>query len=131
MAENATKPELSKPQLLDNMLSCNDYSARLFVNNLDNNNPQFTEAIFSGYSRVTLYKNYWQESILESNKVVSYYKTPIVWHSASFLPVIVYGYYITDSSNLVLWYQKFPSHVRIPRNKAISVTIRAVLGCLV
>jgi hypothetical protein len=128
--EIATVPELSSPQLLDNILSCNDYYAKLFVNNLDENNLQFTEASFSGYSQVTLYKNSWERSILEDDKVVSYYETPVVWHSTSNLLISVYGYYIVDSTNTVLWYQKFPSFVNIPRNKAISITIRAVLGCL-
>ena len=123
-------PELSKPQLLDNMLSCNDYYAKLFVNNLDENNLQFTEASFSGYFQVTLYKNSWEGSVVESDKVISYYETPVIWHSTSISLVSVYGYYIVDSTNTVLWYQKFPAVVDIPRNKAISVTIRAVLGCL-
>ena len=54
----ATKLEFSK--LLDNMLSCNDYYAKLFVNNLDENNLQFTEANFSGYSQVILNRNFWK-----------------------------------------------------------------------
>jgi len=128
--EIATVPELSSPQLLDNILSCNDYYAKLFVNNLDENNLQLTEASFSGYSQVTLYKNSWEGSVLESDKVISYYETPVIWHSTNISLVSVYGYYIVDSSNTVLWYQKFPSVVDVPRNKAISITIRAVLDCL-
>jgi hypothetical protein len=128
--EIAIIPELSKPQLLDNILSCNDYYAKIFVNNLDENNLHFIEASFSGYFQITLHKNSWEGSVLESDKVVSYYATPIVWHSTSVSLVSVYGYYITDSSNTVLWYQKFPSVVNLTRNKAISVTIRAVLDCL-
>jgi hypothetical protein len=124
----AITPELSKIQLLSNMLSCNDYYAKLFVNNLDENNLQFTEASFSGYSRAILDKNSWQYPTSESGVVISYYETPIVWYSASFSVVSVYGYYIVDSSGTVLWYQKFPSVINVPRNKAISVAIRAVVG---
>ena len=39
----ATKLEFSK--LLDNMLSCNDYYAKLFVNNLDENKYNVNNSI--------------------------------------------------------------------------------------
>jgi len=129
MMENKT-PESSKTQLLNNILNCNDYYAKLFVNNLNENNLIFTEASFNGYKKIFLNKNFWQDSRVESRKVVSYYKDSIVWKSKNSSYVYIYGYYIVDSDDTVIWYQKFPSVIKIDKNKGISVKIRAVLGCL-
>jgi hypothetical protein len=127
--ENKT-PESSKTQLLNNILGCNDYYAKLFVNNLDENNLIFTEASFNGYKQILLNKDFWKDSIVESDKVVSYYNKSLIWKSKNSSYVYVYGYYIVDSDNTVIWYQKFPSAVKIAKNKGISVKIRVVLGCL-
>ena len=127
--ENKT-PESSKTQLLNNILSCNDYYAKLFVNNLNEENLIFNEAVFNGYKQIILNKNFWQDSIVESESVVSYYSKPLFWRSKNFSSVYIRGYYIVDVDNTVIWYQKFPSVVKLDRNKAISVKIRAVLGCL-
>jgi len=127
--ENKT-PESSKTQLLNNMLSCNDYYAKLFVNNLNEENLIFKEATFNGYKQITLNKNFWQDSIIESGNIVSYYNKPLFWRSKNFSSVYIRGYYIVDSAGDVIWYQRFPSIVEMPANKAISVKIRAVLGCL-
>lgn len=129
MMENKT-PESSKTQLLNNILSCNDYYAKLFVNNLNENNLIFTEASFNGYKTVFLNKDFWQDSRLESGKVISYYKNSIVWKSKNSSTVYVYGYYIVDSDDAVIWYQKFPYSIKLDKSKGISVNIRAVLGCL-
>lgn len=121
----------SKPEFLDELLSCNDYYIKLFSNNLNENSPTFTECSFLGYNSVKLDKTLWNPSIIELAQVVSYYKNPIVWNCDDPSTSDINGYYIVDNSQNVIWYYKFPSTIRITSLQAISVTIRVLLGCQV
>lgn len=125
----ATLFEGNKPEVLDNLLRCNDYYARLFANDLDLNSPIFTECNFLGYSSKKLDKSFWNASTREGARIVSYYKEPVVWNCDDSDTKIIRGYYVTNDSNNVIWYYKFPSPVFITNLQAISLTLRIVLGC--
>ena len=62
----AKTPASSRTTLLDNILSCTDYYVKLFTNEVDENNPEFTEASFLGYDQVKLDKDNWNASVIES-----------------------------------------------------------------
>lgn len=119
----------SKPEYLDSLLSCNDYTIKLFKNNLDENNLSFTECTFDGYSSKELDKNNWDAAITESGDVVSYYNEALIWGCSDIVESTIYGYYIVNNSDSVIWYYKFPNPVLISSLQAISLTLRIVLGC--
>jgi hypothetical protein len=127
---NAKVFENSKPNLLDNLLKCNDYYAKLFSNNLDENAPLFIECAFIGYSSKKLDKGNWNASTIENSQVVSYYKTPVAWYCDDPTTNDINGYFIVDEADNVIWYYKFPSTVRITSLQAISLNLRVVLGCV-
>lgn len=119
----------SEPEFLDNLLTCNDYYIKLFKNDLDENNLSFTECTFIGYASKLLDKNKWSPSVFESGYVVSYYSDPLVWGCSDPVESTIYGYYIVNESETVIWYYKFPEPVEISSLQAISLTLRIVLGC--
>lgn len=121
----------SKTDLLDELISCNDYYVKLFSNNLNESAPSFIECSFAGYNSVKLDKTLWKPSFFELGQVVSYYKEPIVWNCNDVLTSDINGYYIVDNAQKVIWYYKFPSTIKITSLQAISVTIRVILGCQV
>jgi hypothetical protein len=124
----AKTPASSRTKLLDNVLSCTDYYARLFINDLDESNLEFIEASFLGYGQVKLDKNNWRDSIIESDLVVAYYKYPVAWSSTDVSDVKIYGYYIVDTSNIVIWYQKFSATMF--KGRGISIMPKIALGCV-
>lgn len=119
----------SKPDLLDELLSCNTYYIKLFSNNLDENAPSFVECSFIGYSTLTLDKTLWKPAVFEFGQVVAYYKEPVVWKCDDPFTNDINGYYIVDESQKIIWYYKFPTTVKITSLQGISVTIRVILGC--
>jgi hypothetical protein len=125
----AKTPPSSRTKLLDNVLSCNDYYIKLFVNELDESNPEFIEASFLGYGQVKLDKDNWRESIIESDLAVSYYKDPVVWSSINIYDVFVYGYYVVDAASTVVWYYKFPKSFLFSKNRGLNIIPKIVLGC--
>ena len=124
----AKTPSLSRTKLLDNVLNCTDYYVRLFVNELDESNLEFVEANFFGYGQVKLDKNNWRDSIIESDLVVAYYKYPVAWFSRSVSDIEIYGYYIVDTSNIVIWYHNFP--VTMSKGIGINIIPKIALGCV-
>ena len=125
----AKTPSSSRIKLLDNVLNCTDYYVKLFVNELDESNLQFIEANFLGYGQVKLDKNNWRDSITESELAVSYYKYPVVWASRNLYDVFIYGYYVVDSTNTVVWYYKFPKSFLLSKNRGLNIMPKMVLGC--
>ena len=119
----------SEPEFLDNILNCNDYYAKLFSNNVNENNPVFTECSFEGYVSKKLDKGSWGPSVVEGGRTVSYYKDPVVWNCDDPIISSIKGYFITNESNLNIWYYKFPNSISIGSAQAISLTLRIVLGC--
>jgi len=126
----AKTPAASRTKLLDNILDCTDYYAKLFTNNLDENNLNFIEANFLGYDQVKLDKDNWIDSTIESDLVFSYYKYPVVWSSKDVSDSKIYGYYIVDDSNTVIWYQNFSDPVVLSKGRGLNITPKMVLGCL-
>jgi hypothetical protein len=126
----AKTPPSSRTKLLDNILSCTDYYAKLFVNELDESDLQFTEASFLGYSQVKLSKDDWRDSIIESDFAVSYYEYPVAWSSIDNNDSTIYGYYLVDDSNIVIWYQKFPQPVTLFKDRGLNIVPKIVLGCV-
>jgi hypothetical protein len=126
----AKTPSLSRTKLLDNVLDCTDYYIRLFVNELDENNLEFIEASFLGYGQVKLDKNNWRDSIIESDLVVAYYKYPVAWSSIDASYPIVRGYYIVDSTNTVVWYQKFSNLLVLRKGRGLNIMPKIALGCV-
>jgi hypothetical protein len=125
----AKTPASSRTTLLDKILSCTDYYVKLFTNEVDENNPEFTEASFLGYDQVKLDKDNWNASVIESGLAVSYYKYPVFWVSKNILNVVIYGYYVVDDSNTVIWYQKFLP-VILSKDKGLNIVPKIILGCV-
>jgi hypothetical protein len=126
----AKTPSSSRTKLLDNVLDCTDYYIRLFVNDLDENNLEFIEASFLGYGQVKLDKEDWLDAVAENDLAVSYYKYPVAWFSTSIYINFVYGFYVVDNSNTVVWYEKFEDPVVLFKGIGTSVVPKIVLGCV-
>lgn len=130
----AKTPESSRTQFLDDVLGCTDYYAKLFVNNLDESDLHFTEASFLGYGPVKLKKEDWDASVIEfsglTSWAVSYYKYPVAWSSVDSFDVTINGYYLVDSSNTVIWYQKFSYPVTLFKDRGLNIVPKMVLGCV-
>lgn len=128
---DAKIPTGSKTSFLDNILNCRDFTARLFVNDIDETqiNLQFVEASFENYSQYTLEKTRWLPSVLDANNnPVSTYKDFAVWVNRGDSTVNVHGYYVTDSSGVVCWYQKFDLPVAIQKDQGINIEFKVILG---
>ena len=126
----AKTPASSRTTLLDKILSCTDYYVKLFTNEVDENNPEFTEASFLGYDQVKLDKDNWNVSIIEYGLAVSYYKYPVFWASKDSSDSTIYGYYVVDDLNTFIWYQKFPDPVILSKDKGFNIVPKIALGCL-
>jgi len=126
----AKTPPSSRTKLLDNILSCTDYYAKLFVNDPDESDLQLTEASFLGYSQVKLDKDSWLDSIIESDFAVSYYKYSVAWSSIDANNATIYGYYLTDDSNIIIWYQKFTQPITLFKDRGLNIVPKIVLGCV-
>ena len=129
----AKTPAASRTKILDNILSCTDYYVKLFTNNLDENNLDFLDFIepsFLGYSEVKLDKDNWNDSIIEYDLAVCYYKYSVVWSSIDANNDTIYGYYLVDDSNIVIWYHKFSDPFVLSKNKGLNIIPKMVLGCL-
>jgi hypothetical protein len=124
----AKTPTSSRTKLLDDVLLCTNYYIKLFVNHVDESNPSFVEASFLGYSQIILNKEDWLDAVVENNLAVSYYKHSIAWFSKESFNVVIYGYYIVDSSGAVVWYEKFPFVVILAENRGINIIPKIVLG---
>jgi hypothetical protein len=125
----AKTPVASRTKILDNILSCTDYYVKLFANNLDENNLDFIEPSFLGYSEVKLDKDNWNDSIIEYDLAVCYYKYPVVWSSIDANNDTIYGYYLVDDSNAVIWYHKFTQPLIMLEDRGLSIIPRIALGC--
>lgn len=126
----AKTPLSSRTKFLDNILSCTDYYVKLFTNDLDENNLSFIEPNFLDYDQVKLDKDNWQSSIIESDLAVSYYKNFVFWVSKDSSDSTIYGYYIIDDLNTVIWYQKFLEPIILSKDKGLNIVPKMVLGCL-
>lgn len=128
---NTIIPNLSKPYLLDEFLSASDFAVRLFTNNIvgDEENITFNQPAFSGYDFYSINKNEWNVSTLNINYATCTYKKAIVFNNTGELESeIIYGYYVTNSSGEILWYEKFSAPKTIGFEEGIAINIRVNLN---
>lgn len=128
---DAKIPVGSKTLFLDNILNCRDFFAKLFVNDVDDTqpNPSFVEASFDNYSVFTMEKTRWQSATLDAdNNAVASYKDFAVWVNRGSSSVSVFGYYVVDSSGNVCWFQKFDVPIIIEKDQGINIEFKVVLG---
>ena len=119
---------------LKELLSSGSYRAGLFTNDLGNCEDipldfKFQEPIFSGYSSKSLNSNYWKLTLTSSDYSQCDYQESLIWGNTNSNPSeTVYGYFVADSSDNVLWFGKFDNSVELQQNQNILVDIRVYLN---
>jgi hypothetical protein len=119
-------PNISKPYLLDEFLASFNFTVCLFTNNVvGNENPiNFDQPVFNGYVNKQLSPEKWSVSELSENYATCTYIEPIMFsNSGNENSEQIYGYYVKNNLEDVLWYDKFENSKVIDSKKAIIVKL--------
>ena len=121
--------------LLKELLFSSDFVAKLFVDNGNScedvpGNLQLIEPVFDGYSSKNLNPNLWTLSTQSQNEYAQCtYSGSLIWkNTGANSSETIAGYYIADSDNNVLWFNKFEAPVQLATNQAVSVNINVLLN---
>lgn len=119
-------PNISKPYLLDEFLASFNFTVCLFTNNIvGNENPiNFDQPVFNGYVNIQLSPEKWSVSELSENYATCTYIEPIMFsNNGSENSEQIYGYYVKNNLEDILWYDKFESSKVIDSKKAIIIKL--------
>lgn len=123
---NTIIPNISKPYLLDEFLYSSNFTVHLFTNNIvgDESPINFNEPTFEEYSTVALDVNKWNVSTLEINYATCTYGEPIIFvNYGDNSSEQIYGYYVTNENEEILWYDKFSSPKTIEGKEALVIKL--------
>lgn len=125
-------PDNGKTPLLDFLVKRTSFGGmlwklRLYVNDytpaLNTVFASFTEPSWSGYSPFSFNRFDWQSAVIQDHQAIATYGTsPILFTQAVDSPTIVYGYWVTDESNHVLWCQRFDAPVMVNFQAPLPIT---------
>jgi hypothetical protein len=124
-------PNISKPYLLDEFLASFDFTVCLFTNNIvGNENPiNFDQPVFHGYVDKKLSPEKWSVSELNENYATCTYIEPIMFfNNGNENSEQIYGYYVKNNLEDILWYDKFENSKVIDSKKAIIVKLAVNLN---
>ena len=128
---NTTIPDISKPYLLNDFLSGTNFIACLFTNDIvgDENPLTFSEPTFSGYSQINIDNQKWNVASFDINYATCTYSESIMFNNTGSVPTEeIYGYYITNDSGDVLWYEKFNLAKIAGVEEGIAINLRVNLN---
>lgn len=119
-------PNISKPYLLDEFLASFNFTVCLFTNNIvgDENPISFNEPVFSGYTNKQLSPEKWNISELNENYATCTYLEPILFvNNDNENSEQIYGYFVKNDIEDILWYDKFENYKVINSKEAIIIKI--------
>jgi hypothetical protein len=123
---------INNSKLLDELIRFDSY-AGLFTNNISENeeNPEFTDPLFTGYSPAPLFKENWGPSVSVVNYATIEYSDPVVWNNNNdpSAAETINGYYIRDSlSNHLLWFKVFETPLSVNTGESVAVYPKITLN---
>jgi hypothetical protein len=87
------------------------------------NKSSFTEAIFSGYSVMTLTRANWSTPVIVAGKGESSYGSQALSWTCGSVGDTIYGYWVEDASDgTVLWAEQFSTARVLAQNDVLNLT---------
>ena len=102
----------------------NDLTLRLFVNDVTPGQAgiSYTEAAGGGYAAVTLTNGSWTVNTANDPSDATYAQQTITFTGALTTNTTVYGYYVTDADDTVVWAERLTGSIT-PANNGDNIKI--------